>query len=85
MTDNLYESLDKEHDFTALYLDVTKYFDKIWHQGLIFKCENEFFISGPLLRWLKSYLTDRRHKVRIGNTYSANLTINAGCPQGSIL
>ena len=85
MTDSLYESLDKEQDFTALYLDVTKYFDKIWHQGLIFKCENEFFISGPLLRWLKSYLTDRRHKVRIGNTYSTSLTINAGCPQGSIL
>ena len=85
MTDNLYNSLDKGHDFTAVYLDVTKYFDKIWHQGLLFKCENDFSISGSLLGWLKSYLTDRRHKVRIGNTYSTTLTINAGCPQGSIL
>ena len=85
MTDSLYKSLDKGQDFTAIYLDVTKYFDKIWHKGLLFKCENEFFITGPLLDWLKSYLTDRRQKVRIGNSYSTTMTINSGCPQGSIL
>ena len=30
-------------------------------------------------------ITDRRHKVRIGNSSSTTLTINAECPQGSIL
>lgn len=85
MTDSLYNSLDKGHDFTAVYLDVTKYFDRIWHDGLLFKCEHDYSISGSLLNWLKSYLTDRRQKVKIGNTFSTVLTINAGCPQGSIL
>ena len=85
MTDSLYKALDKGHDFTAIYLDVTKYFDRIWHKGLLFKCENDYFISGSLLNWLKSYLTDRRHRVKIGNAFSTTLTINAGCPQGSVL
>ena len=43
LTDSLCKSLDKGHDFTAVYFDVTKYFDKIWHEGLLFKCQNEFF------------------------------------------
>ena len=42
LTDSLYKALDKGHDFTAVYLEVTKYFDKIWHEGLLFKCKNDF-------------------------------------------
>ena len=34
LTHNLYQSLDLGQDFTAIYLDITKYFDKIWHKGL---------------------------------------------------
>ena len=85
MTDNLYKALDRRRDFTAVYLDVTKYFDRIWHAGLLFKCEHDYFITDSLLDWLKSYLTDRRQKVRVGDTLSTSVTINAGCPQGSIL
>ena len=85
MTDSLYKALDRRRDFTAVYLDVTKYFDRIWHAGLLFKCEHDYFITDSLLDWLKSYLTDRRQKVRVGDTLSTSVTINAGCPQGSIL
>ena len=73
------------HEFTAVYLDISKYFDKIWHKGLLFKCKNEFGISGRLLDWLKSYLKDRRQTVKIRDTFSTTQTINAGCPQGSVL
>ena len=40
---------------------------------------------GPLLEWVKSYLRDRKQRVTIGNTFSTTLTINSGCPQGSVL
>ena len=85
LTHNLYNALDKGRDTTAVFLDISKYFDKIWHDGLIFKCKHEFYISGNLLSWLKSYLTDRHQKVRIEDSYSNMQTINAGCPQGSVL
>ena len=85
LTQNLYKSLDNGGDFTAIFLDISKYFDKIWHKGLIYKCEKEFGISGTLLNWLKSYLSDRKQVVKIQNSLSAPRKINAGCPQGSVL
>ena len=34
LTQNLFSNLDQGNDFTAIYLDIAKYFDKIWHRGL---------------------------------------------------
>ena len=85
LTHNIYRHLDTGHDVTAIYLDISKYFDKIWHDGLLYKCQHEFNISGPVLLWLKSYLTNRTQRVRIGNTLSSTEPIKAGCPQGSVL
>ena len=85
LTHKLYTSLDSGEDFTAIYLDISKYFDKIWHKGLLYKCKNEFGITGSLLNWLKSYLSDRTQRVQIKNSFSNSRTINAGCPQGSVL
>lgn len=82
---NLYAALDHSHDFTAVYLDISKYFDTIWHAGLLYKCEAQCGLSGSLLCWLKSYLSDRLQRVRVGNSYSPFIKINAGCPQGSVL
>ena len=82
---HIYRHLDEGRDVTAIYLDISKYFDKIWHDGLLYKCKNEFFITGPLLSWLQSYLTDRTQRVRVGDCFSKTQTIKAGCPQGSVL
>ena len=85
LTHNIYKNLDEGRDVTAVYLDISKYFDKIWHDGLLHKCKHEFFISGTLLSWLKSYLTERQQKVRIDDNFSLTKTINSGVPQGSVL
>ena len=44
-------------DFAAIYLDISKYFDKIWHAGLLNKCKHDFHIPNPTFDWLKSYLS----------------------------
>lgn len=85
LNDQIYSALDSRKEFTAIYLDISKYFNQIWHEGLLHKCRNEFGISGPILQWLKSYLSDRKQRVSIDNTLSESATINAGCPQGSVL
>ena len=85
LNQKLHESLDSGNDFTAIYLDISKYFDKIWHEGLLHKCKNEFGITGSLLNWLKSYLSDRSQRVQVRNSSSGPREINAGCPQGSVL
>ena len=47
--------------------------------------QKRVFISGIILSWLESYLSDRRQKVRIGNDFSSTKKIDSGCPQGSVL
>ena len=85
LTHTLHRTLDSGQDFTVIYLDISKYFDKIWHAGLLQKCKHSFGITGPLLTWLKSYLQDRTHRVKVTDTFSTWKTINSGCPQGSVL
>ena len=81
----MYSSLDKQCDFTIIYLDITRYFDTIWHEGLLAKCRLHCGLNGNLLSWLTSYLHNRTHSVRVDNCTSRTQTINAGCPQGSVL
>ena len=85
LTDKLYKTLDNSEDFTIIYLDISRYFEKIWHAGLLAKCKLEFGIRGQVLSWLKSYLDDRSQQVQIGGDLSPPLTLKAGVPQGSVL
>ena len=85
MINSLFKALDENKDFTTIYLDISRYFDRIWHEGLLAKCEYQCGITGNLLKWLKSYLRDRTHSVSVNDAYSRVQTIDAGCPQGSVL
>ena len=85
LTHTPYNELDEGRDMTAVFLDISKYFDKIWHDGLLHKCKNDFLLSGTNLQWLGSYLTDRTQQIRVGDAFSTAETIRAGCPQGSVL
>ena len=66
------------------FLDISKAFDKVWHEGLIFKLET-FGISGNLLKLFQSFLCDRQQRVVLNGQYSKWAPALAGVPQGSIL
>ena len=85
LSHRLYEALDDNLAFTIVYLDVAKYFDRIPHKGLLFKCKQLFGIAGNLYNWLGSYLEDRFQSVTVGNEISGRQHVSAGCPQGSVL
>ena len=46
----------------AVFLDISKAFDKVWHEGLVFKLKT-YGISGPLLALIVSYLSNRQQCV----------------------
>ena len=47
-------------DSRGVFLDISKAFDRVWHDGLIFKL-NSYGISGGLLSLIRSfYLEDNR-------------------------
>ncbi len=84
LTDAIYRSLGDGTDVLLVFLDITKAFDRVYHRGLINKLE-AFGVSGSLLKWLESYLSNRSQRVVINGKDSNWRSINAGVPQGSIL
>ena len=66
----MYSALNDNKSFTVIFLDISKYFDKIWHDKLIAKYEIHYNISGSLLSWLISYLNDHSQAVRVGSSIS---------------
>ena len=72
-------------EFTlALYLDLAKSFDSINHDLLLYKLYM-IGIRGMYLKWLQSYMSDRKQVVVNGDHKSSEHRVVCGVPQGSIL
>ena len=70
--------------FVVFFLNMSKAFDKVWHEGLIFKLKS-MGISDALLELIKSFLTNRFQRVVLNGQTSEWLSVKAGVPQGLIL
>ena len=70
--------------FGALLIELSKAFDCLNHELLIAKL-NAYGFSLPALRLINDYLSNRKQRTRIGNSFSDWCEIIIGVPQGSIL
>jgi len=77
-------ALDEGKEVRAVFCDIPKAFDRVWHECLLFKLRQSG-IDGRLLAWLRDYLCDRRQRVVLSGATSDIVSIAAGVPQGSIL
>jgi hypothetical protein len=68
----------------AIAIDFSKAFDTVCHEALLLKLER-LGVSGPLLQWFRSFLTDRKQRVVVGSAASAYAAVTSGVPQGSVL
>ena len=84
ITHEIYNSFDYNPsvDIRGVFLDISKAFDKVWHDGLIFKLQT-YGIDGKLLKLLKSYL--RQQRVLLNGQTSSWKNVLAGVPQGFVL
>ena len=78
-------ALTRGRKVLAAFYDVEKAFDKVWHDGLVYKLGNVSNLSDGLTKLIQSFLTDRTTCFRLDGTYSDELQLPAGTPQGSIL
>ena len=78
------QALDNGKDIRFTFCDCSKAFDRVWHDGAIYKLK-KMGIEGELLAWLQHYLTNRSQRVVINGTASETTHLSAGVPQGSIL
>jgi hypothetical protein len=69
-------SLDQQHFLSeksvchTIYFDFRKAFDSVDHCKLLRKLLN-CGIDGYAFNWLRSFLTDRKQRVKFGDIYSA--------------
>lgn len=82
--DHIGSSLNHGEQTDLVYLDMSKAFDKVSHNQLIYKLHEAGF-SGNLLRWFRSYLSKRHQRVTVLGATSEELPVTSGVPQGSIL
>jgi Reverse transcriptase (RNA-dependent DNA polymerase)/Endonuclease-reverse transcriptase len=68
----------------AVFLDVEKAFDRVWHEGLLCKLIDTL-LPARYVHLIKSYLINRSFVVSVKNELSSIRPIAAGVPQGSIL
>ncbi len=78
------EAIDSGKEIRAVFCDISKAFDRVWHIGLLHKLQANG-ISGHLLNWFSSYLSQRKQRVVLPGGHSSWNEIGAGVPQGSIL
>ena len=84
MLNEIFSNKNSKSCSDTVYLDISKAFDSISHNILLFKLES-MGLSGPLLNWLRAYLGNCQQLVSIIGSYSGLLPVTSGIPQGSIL
>ena len=60
--DTFLKALDEGKEVRAVFCDISKAFDRVWHRGLLFKLRR-IGVIGPLLNWFESYLGHRLQRV----------------------
>ena len=67
-----------------VFLDISRTFDRIWHEGLIYKLKC-IGIENSLLSLLGDYLCNRKQSMVLAGNKSSVMSTNAGVYQSSIL
>ena len=80
----IYLALEEQKEVRSIFLDISKAFDKVWHNGLLFKLQQNG-IEGELVSLLEIYLSNRKQRI-VNNGFESEWGgIETGVPQGSVL
>ena len=84
LTDDALTGLQANGLGVAVFIDVEKAFDSVWHDGLRYKLMNSE-LPNKIIRSTSSFISDRTITVKINDEMSNKVKLNAGTPQGSVL
>ena len=83
--DRITEDLEDNRAVSVLTaIDYSKAFNRLEHLPCL-KAMGRMGASTELIRLVAGFLKERKRTVRVGNTCSELLPVNAGAPQGSVL
>ena len=69
ITHEIHQSFDAGYKVRGIFLDISKAFDKVWLEGLIFKLKQNV-VSGKLLDLIKNFLKNRKQRVVLNGQFS---------------
>ena len=84
MLNEWYQTLDNSGIVGTILMDLSKAFDSLNHDLLIAKLA-AYGVDPYCLKFLRSYLSNRFQRTKIGSSFSEWLEVLLGVPQGSIL
>ena len=77
-------SFDDGFEVRGVFLDISKAFDKVSHNSLIYKLKQNG-VAGDSLDILTNFLNERKQRVILNGQHSTWVIVEAGVSQGSIL
>ena len=80
----LCHALDSGKEVRAVFCDISKAFDRVWHAGPLAKL-HAAGVTGNVHAWFADYLSNRKQLVVLPGAVSDWASTHAGVPQGSIL
>ena len=84
LTSSIQNAINDKSHCLAVFLDIQKAFDSVWHCGLLEKLR-KIGLSGNLPCFIPKFLNNRNVQIRIQSTLSKQITPERGLPQGSVL
>ena len=75
---------NQSKSISIIYTDLRKAFDCVPHDLLLLKLAR-YGIRGKTSMWLKSFLSQRSQRVKVGNALSSFCEVVSGVPQGGVL
>ena len=85
ITHNICKSFDCGYDGRGVFLGISKAFDKVWRDAIIYKLEQNGIMAGKLHKLLLNVLVNRKQRVVLNGQVSSLVSVKAWVPQGSIL
>ena len=85
VNNDILKAINEDKVCLLVLLDLSAAFDTIDHQMLLERLHQDFHITGSVLKWITSYLLERKQKVAISNETSSEKNLDFGVPQGSVL
>ena len=84
ITHNIYQVFENRHKTRAVFLDISKAFDRVWHDGLLLILKSNE-IDGLLYSLTNYFLSERFQHIVLNGKTSSWERISAGAPLGPVL
>ena len=85
LTQKVAESFNRNGKNTCcLFFDISKAFDKVWHEGLYYKLI-KMNVHPYLIKFIMAFLHQRKFIINIEEAFSSPEEIKAGVPQGACI